>query len=324
MLRWWFGLKGWRWLFILVAINACSAAIGGYPLQAWLPKWILNLHLGPLDQVPTLLASAAILTFLAALILEFPAYLAIFQMAEVRRRQPLRALVIAHLVSWPVTLGLAVFLTRHEWDLSLYTKTHRVGVSTIAPSRTWIWFMRDGTLFKQRLGDHLAESIPVPPGDAETIANDPAMGGWVLEEYAFDTPNHFNSKAVLLAPSSWVGPTWTHPFLDEPAENPWKDKYLNISLLRDENYFSAEAAERRQVQVSPEGMGSITVFRTEGNPEVLRSFCPFHGPWFGRAVTLPDGVVVIQMGQGMALLDPSSMKIASVGRGRLVMVLLEP
>jgi hypothetical protein len=177
VLRWWFGLKGWRWLFVLVAINACSAAIGGYPLQSWLPTWILNLHLGPLDQVPVLLASAAILTFLAALILELPAYLAIFQMAEVRRRQPLRALVMAHLVSWPVTLGLAVFLTRHEWDLSLYTKTHRVSVSSLAPARTWIWFKRDGTLFKQRLGDHLAESIPVPMGDAETIANDPAMGG---------------------------------------------------------------------------------------------------------------------------------------------------
>lgn len=323
VLRWRFGLRGFRWLVILVVVNACSAVIGGYPLQAWLPAWISRLNLGPLDQIPALLLSAALLTFLLALMLELPAYFALFRMADVRRRQPIRALLLAHLASWPVTLGLAVFLSWHDWDLSLYTRTKRVSVSAIAPPRTWVWFVRDGNLCKQRLGSQAVEFISIPSGEAETIARDPAMGGWVLEEYVFDTPNHCNSKAVLLAPSSWVGPMWTQSFLGESEENPWKEKFLNISLLRKENYFSAEAADRRAVTVSPEGMGAVTVLHAGGISEVLRAFSPFHGTWFGRAVTFPEGQVLFEMGQGMALLDPERGRLASFGRGRLVMVLRE-
>ncbi|WIL21420.1 hypothetical protein [Geothrix sp.] len=324
VLRWRFGLQGFRWLVILVVVNACSAAIGGYPLQTWLPTWISRLNLGPLDQVPMLLLSAALLTFLLALLLELPAYFAIFRLADVRRRQPIRALLVAHLVSWPVTLGLAVFLSRHEWDLSLYSRTQRVRVSAIAPPRTWVWFLRDGKLCKQRLGSQAVEFIPVSFGEAETIASDPALGGWVLEEYVFDTPNHCNSTAVLLAPSSWVGPMWTQSFPGKSEENPWKDKFLNISILREENYFNAKDADRRAVTVSPEGMGSVRVLQTGGPSEVLRAFSPFHRPWFGRAVTFPEGQVLFEMDQGMALLEPASRRLASVGRGRLVMVLQEP
>jgi len=324
VLRWRFGLQGFRWLVILVVVNACSAAIGGYPLQTWLPTWISRLNLGPLDQVPVLLLSAALLTLLLALLLELPAYFALFRLADVRRRQPILALLIAHLVSWPMTLGLAVFLSRQEWDLSLFTRTQRASVVAIAPPRTWVWFMRDGKLCKQRLGSQAVEFIPVAIGEAETIARDPAMGGWVLEEYVFDTHDHSNSTAVLLAPSSWVGPMWTQSFLGRSGENPWEIKALNISVLHKENYFTAEAADRRTVTVSPEGMGSVTVLQTGSTSEVLRAFSPFHRPWFGRAVTLPEGQVLFEMDQGMVLLDPDSRRVASVGRGRLVMVLREP
>jgi len=322
VLRWRFGLQGFRWLVILVVVNACSAAIGGYPLQTWLPTWISRLNLGPLDQVPVLLLSAALLTFLLALLMELPAYFAIFRLADVRRRQPIRALLVAHLVSWPVTLGLAVYLSRHEWDLSLYARTSRVSVSRIAPSKTWIWFERDGRIYKQKIGDFTVQELTFKKGDMLMVRQAPGSQEWCLGTCDFDRDGNNRFWSVAIAPAGWVGPIisndigWIQPI-------GWGSEWNSYQALHGANFFSEENASRRtvitfhdrdRIELNPSGKGG----------DVLRSYSPWHRAWFWETVTLPDGPVLVQMDQGIVLLEPMQKNIASVGRGRLVMVLREP
>jgi len=49
VLRWGFGLRGKRWLGLLVVANIVSAALGGYPLQKGLPEALAKFDISPLS-----------------------------------------------------------------------------------------------------------------------------------------------------------------------------------------------------------------------------------------------------------------------------------
>lgn len=322
VLRWRFGLTGWRWLPVLVIANLASAAIGGYPLKAWLPLLNGHLSLDPLAFALVLVVMAAILTFLGALVMEAPAYLILFHRAEVKRRFPWRALLVAHLASWPISLAGTVYLTRTEWDLTLLTRTRRVPVAAMAPERTWVFLNRGGRILRQRLGASTFEDLGLAASDIETLAREPQ--GWHMEFYAVTDPDHVKSSGRILAPASWRGPEYRDSRYEGIQRIPWVEKYLNISLLHGANFFDEGNAHHPLLDVSKDGMGTITVLKPGAAREELRCFMPLHRAWYGASVALPDGPVLFEMDGWVMLMDPTTRRLAAVGQGRLKMVLLEP
>jgi len=324
VLRWGFGLRGKVWLGLLVVANLVSAALGGYPVRNGLPRTLATLDISPLSFPIVLLLSLGAVTFLLALLLEAPAYFCIFRFGRMERRHPWRALILANLASWPLTFGLVVYQSRSEWDLSLWARTSRASLARIAPPGTWVFFARDGRVYKRCLRDGREEDLHLQASDIQTLALDAEAGGWLLEMYAFSEGDQIRRWGKVLAPPSWKGPGFSFKGFEGSQPNPWKEKALNLSLLRRENHFTQEAGENPPFRASNENRGHV-VIRPEGKaPATLGHFTPFTRAWFGKSVTLPDNSVIFEMNDWIYFWSPKGSRIAAVGRGMLEQVLVEP
>lgn len=225
-------------------------------------------------------------------------------------------------MSWPISLGAVVLLTRSEWDLTLWTRTRRVPIASIASPGTWVYLEHRGRILRQELGTSRFEDLGLSTSEHHSLVREPQ--GWNLEFYTFPTQDQVRIHGRILAPASWLGPEYWDSRFDGIQRNPWNKKALGGAVLRGAYFFDEGSALNAVIQVGMDGMGAVTVRNGAGSLEHLRIFTPFHRADYGASVTLPNGTVLFQMDGWVMALSPAVLERAPVGPGRLRMVLLEP